>query len=107
MDSSRSPESLSEALSELADLAAGLGILLLPLFPLAIPVMALVLGPLILLGLVAALLAIPLLPPYLLARALLRRRAAPRFGGPRSQRSATRRVYAQQSLSRPPQPRRN
>jgi hypothetical protein len=103
MDSSRSPESLSEALSELADLAAGLGILLLPLFPLAIPVMALVLGPLILLGLVAALLAIPLLPPYLLARALLRRRV----GGPRSQRSATRRVHAQQSLSRPPQPRRN
>jgi hypothetical protein len=78
MDSSRSPESLSEALSELADLAAGLGILLLPLFPLALPVMALVLGPLILIGLVAAVLALPLVPPFLLARALLRRRAHPR-----------------------------
>jgi hypothetical protein len=77
MDSSRSPGSPSEALSELADLAAGLGILLLPLFPLAIPVMALLLGPLILLGLVAAVLAIPLLPPILLGRALLRRRTPP------------------------------
>lgn len=83
MDASRSPESLSEALSELADLAAGLGILLLPLFPLALPVMALVLGPLILIGLVAALLALPLVPPFLLARALLRRRASPRHGAGR------------------------
>ena len=80
MDSSRSAESLSEALSELADLAAGLGILLLPLFPLALPVMALVLGPLILIGLVAAVLAIPLVPPFLLARVLLRRRARPPYG---------------------------
>src|SRR5213082_817977 len=79
MDFSRSPESLSAALSEIADLAAGLGILLLPLFPLAVPVMALLLGPLILIGLVAALLAIPLAPPILLARAILRRRPhAPR-----------------------------
>jgi hypothetical protein len=73
MDSSPSPGSLSEALSELADLAAGLGILLLPLFPLAIPVMALLLGPLILIGLAAAVLAIPLVPPLLLARAVARR----------------------------------
>jgi hypothetical protein len=78
MDSSRSPGSLSEALSELADLAAGLGILLLPLFPLAVPVMALILGPLIVIGLVAALLALPLVPPLLLARALLRRGARDR-----------------------------
>jgi hypothetical protein len=74
MPSPHPTESLAEGLSELADLAAGLGILLLPLFPLALPVMALVLGPLILIGLVAALLALPLVPPFLLARALLRRR---------------------------------
>jgi hypothetical protein len=77
MDSSRSPGSLSEAFSELADLAAGLGILLLPLFPLAIPVMALLLGPLLLIGLVAAVLALPLLPLFLLARAILRHRPHP------------------------------
>jgi hypothetical protein len=75
MDSSPASESLSAAFSELADLAAGLGILLLPLFPLALPVMALLLGPLILIGLVAALIAIPLAPPLLLARAILRRHA--------------------------------
>jgi len=74
MDSSRSPESLTEAISEIADLAAGLGILLMPLFPLALPVMALLLGPLILIGLVLGLLALPLVGPILLVRALVRKR---------------------------------
>ena len=75
MDSPRSPESLSESLSELADLAAGLGILLLPLFPLALPVVGLVLVPLALVGLLAALLAIPFVGPFLLVRALIRKRS--------------------------------
>lgn len=75
MDSPRSPESLSECLSELADLAAGLGILLLPLFPLALPVVGLVLVPLALVGLLGALLALPFVLPFLLVRALMRKRA--------------------------------
>ena len=75
MDSPRSPESLSESLSELADLAAGLGILLLPLFPLALPVVGLVLVPLALVGLLGALLAIPFVGPFLLVRALIHKRS--------------------------------
>lgn len=79
-----SPRSLSpaECLSEIADLAAGLGILLLPLFPLAVPVIGLVLVPLALLGLLGALLALPLVGPFLVVRALMRRRSRPRTGGP-------------------------
>jgi hypothetical protein len=75
MDPSRSPESLSESLSELADLAAGLGILLLPLFPLALPVVGLVLVPLALVGLLAAILALPLMAPFLLVRAIFGKRS--------------------------------
>jgi hypothetical protein len=70
-----SPPSPSEILSEVGDLAGGLGVLLLPLFPLALPAAGLVLAPLALVGLLAALLALPVVAPVLLVRALLRRRA--------------------------------
>lgn len=77
MDSPRSPQSLSALLNEVADLAGGLGVLLLPLFPLALPAVGLVLVPLGILGLLAAILALPLVAPVLLIRALMRRRARP------------------------------
>jgi hypothetical protein len=70
MDPQRSPLSPADYLSEIADLAAGLGILLLPLFPLALPVIGLVLVPLALVGLVLALVALPLVAPLLLVRSL-------------------------------------
>ena len=65
----------SEFLTEIADLAGGLGILLVPLFPLVLPVVGLMLASLMLLRLLAALLALPLVAPPLLARAIMRRRA--------------------------------
>jgi hypothetical protein len=74
MDSPRSP-SPSELVSEIADLAGGLGILLLPLFPMALPCVGLVLVPLMLVSLLGALLALPFVAPLLLVRAIMRRRA--------------------------------
>jgi membrane protein implicated in regulation of membrane protease activity len=93
MDSQRSPLTPADYLSEIADLAGGLGILLLPLFPLALPIVGLVLVPLALLGLVGALAALPLVAPILLVRALARRRTRAIQAG-RRQRPSGRRVAA-------------
>jgi hypothetical protein len=64
-------------LAEIADLGAGAVAVLLPLFVLAVPCAVLVVVPLIVAAAVAAaagaLLALPLIPPFLLIRALRRR----------------------------------
>ena len=65
-----------QLLDETLDLAGGLGILLLPLFPLALPCVVLlgvVLVPLAAAGLVVGLAGAVLTAPYLLARSLRRR----------------------------------
>ena len=64
-------------LADVADLSAGAVAVLLPLFVLAVPCGVLVIVPLMVAAAVAAvagaLLALPLVPPYLLIRALRRR----------------------------------
>jgi hypothetical protein len=68
-----------ETLDEVLDLAGGLSILLLPLFPLAVPgvvVLGVVLVPLAAVGVVVALAGAILASPYLLLRSV-RRRASP------------------------------
>jgi hypothetical protein len=59
---------------ELASLSTGLGILLIPLFPLALPGLVLVAAPLVLLGVAGAVLAAPLILPIWVARKVLRAR---------------------------------
>jgi hypothetical protein len=67
-------------LEEVVDLGAGAVAVLLPLFIPALPAIALVLVPVVAIGaviaLAGALLALPLVPPYLLLRAIRGRRAA-------------------------------
>jgi hypothetical protein len=65
-----------QMLDQILDMVAGLSILFLPLFPLAIPgvvVLGLVLIPLAVVGLVAAVAGGVVASPYLLVRALRRR----------------------------------
>jgi hypothetical protein len=65
-----------QMLDQTLDMVAGLSILILPLFPLAIPgviLLGIVLIPLAAVGLVAALVGGVLASPYLLVRALRRR----------------------------------
>jgi Flp pilus assembly protein TadB len=71
--------SLMEGIGELVDLSAGVGIILLPLFTIAIPgVLLMLVLPALLLALVAAapvaIAGALLAPPYLLVRLLRRRR---------------------------------
>jgi hypothetical protein len=70
-----------QMLAEVIDLSAGVGVMLLPLLPLAIPGVLLVVVPVVLLAAVAAVPAVIataiLVPPFLLAR-LVRRRLASR-----------------------------
>lgn len=66
-----------EMLGEVLDLLGGLGIVLLPLFPLALPAVVLLL-PLMLLALPLALLAAPVLAIVALRRRQLARRTADR-----------------------------
>ena len=71
------------ALAQALDLVGGLSILLLPLFPLAVPgavVLGLVLVPLAAVGILMALVGAILAAPYLLARSLRRRWAKPPTG---------------------------
>jgi len=69
-------QSESPSLAELADaaggLVAGLGILTIQIFPFALPLLVLVVGPLAVLGLAVAVLAIPLVLPLWLGRIALR-----------------------------------
>lgn len=71
---------LVRVLEDLVDLSAGAVTVFLPLFILAVPCAVLVVGPLVVAGAVAAvaggLLALPLIPPFLVIRALRRRHAA-------------------------------
>jgi hypothetical protein len=66
--------------SDVADaggmIVAGLGILTIQLFPFALPLLLLVIGPLALLALPLVILALPVLLPLWLFRALRRRRRA-------------------------------
>jgi hypothetical protein len=68
---------LVQVLEDVIDLSAGAVTVFLPLFILAIPCAVLVILPVIaaaaILGLAAAVLALPLLPPYLLVRRLRHR----------------------------------
>jgi hypothetical protein len=73
-------QTIGEMVSEVVDLGAGLGILLLPLLVTALPgVVLLFILPAVLLGAVAAVLgavaAVVLGPPYLLVRRARRRRS--------------------------------
>jgi Flp pilus assembly protein TadB len=69
-----------EMLEDVIDLSIGLSVILMPLFLIAIPgVLLLLIAPVVLVGVVAAIPAVVagvlLAPPYLLFRALRRRRA--------------------------------
>jgi membrane protein implicated in regulation of membrane protease activity len=75
MHASRPAPSSADVAMEVASLSAGLGVLTLPLFPLALPALILVVGPLLPVALAGALLAIPFVVPIWLARAFLRARA--------------------------------
>ena len=57
---------------EVADLSVGLGILLMPLFPLALPGLLLVVVPLVLVAVIGALLAIPFVLPLWLVHTVRR-----------------------------------
>jgi hypothetical protein len=73
----KSTPSLTEMLSDVADLGAGAVTVFLPLFVLAVPCAVLVIVPVLAAGVVlavaGALLALPLLPLFLLFRAIRRR----------------------------------
>jgi hypothetical protein len=77
MHSPRSAPSSTEVATEAGGLLAGLGILTMALFPIALPGLLLfVVAPLVLLAVAGLLLAIPLVLPLWLARFLVRRRLA-------------------------------
>lgn len=81
-DTTSDRPTFAEILEELVDLSAGLGVMLLPLLILAVPgiILFVVLPGLLLLAVaapVAAVGAVIVGPPYLLVRALRRRRRRP------------------------------
>ncbi len=63
----------TEVAGEAANILAGLGILTIQLFPIALPLILLTLAPLAVLGLALALVALPLLIPFWGARAIMSR----------------------------------
>jgi hypothetical protein len=80
MDEHSEAPSTADLAGEVGALSAGLGILTVPLFPLAIPLIVLVIGPLAVLAVAGLLLALPILLPLWLARRVLsalRRRPQP------------------------------
>jgi membrane protein implicated in regulation of membrane protease activity len=87
MDPHSETPSPSDLASEAGGLIAGLGIITFQFFPLALPLLILVIGPLAVLALAAAVLAIPILLPLwlgrLVLRAMRRRSEARRTGHPR------------------------
>ena len=88
---------IAQLLQEVVDLTAGAVTVLLPIFILAVPAIGLVIVPVIALGAILAivglLVALPLLPPYLLIRAIRRRRVA-RAGRTGERRELALRVHA-------------
>lgn len=85
MNSSRRGPSPSEVTSEVVTLSAGLGILTMALFPVALPGLLLfVVAPLLLVAVPALLLAALVVPPLWLARRVSRRRS--RAGAQRARR---------------------
>jgi hypothetical protein len=81
MNTPRSTPSTTEAVTEVNGLLAGLGILTVTLFPLALPGVLLVVAPLAVLVLAGALLAIPVVVPLWLFRRVRRGRARRRAHG--------------------------
>jgi Flp pilus assembly protein TadB len=83
MNTPRRTPSSAEVATELNGLLAGLGILTMALFPIALPGLLLfVVAPLALVAVVGVLLAIPLVLPVWLARTLMRSRARRRRAQP-------------------------
>ncbi len=72
MDEHSEAPSTAELAGEVGALSVGLGILTVPLFPFAMPLILLVIGPLAVLALAGLLLALPILLPLWLARRVLR-----------------------------------
>ena len=76
MQTPRQPPSSAELAAELTSLSGGLGILMVPLFPLALPGLLLfVIAPLALVAVAGVLLAIPFVLPVWLTRIVLRSRS--------------------------------
>ena len=71
MDANSAPPSAADLAGEAGALSAGLGILTIQIFPLALPLLILVIAPLAVLVLAGLLLALPILVPVWLARKLL------------------------------------
>ena len=74
MDAPRAAPSPGDVAMEVGNLSVGLGIILIPLFPFALPALVLVVAPLALAGVVIALVAAPIVLPLLLVRKVLRAR---------------------------------
>jgi NADH:ubiquinone oxidoreductase subunit H len=80
MDERFETPSAADIAGHVGALSAGLGILTVPLFPFAIPLIVLTIAPLAVLAVAGLLLALPILLPLWLARrvlAALRRRSQP------------------------------
>jgi hypothetical protein len=75
MQTPRQAPSSADVAAEVTSLSGGLGILMVPLFPLALPCLVLVVGPLAVLAVVGVLLAIPFVLPVWLIRIVLRSRS--------------------------------
>jgi hypothetical protein len=88
MDDSRATPSPGDVAAEANTLLTGLGILTFQLFPIALPLLVLVIGPLALLAVVGLLVAAPLVLPLWLFR-MARRAWARRRGGAQPDESAT------------------
>jgi hypothetical protein len=82
MNAPRAAASSADVGMEATTLFAGLGILTLQLFPLALPCLLLVFGPLAVLAVAGLLLAIPFALPLWLARVVLRSRRRRTAGPP-------------------------
>jgi hypothetical protein len=72
MDANSEHPSAADLADEAGGLVVGLGLLTMTLFPFAVPLLILVIGPLAVVGLAVAVLAIPILLPLWLGRLALR-----------------------------------
>jgi hypothetical protein len=63
----------TDVAGEATTMLAGLGILTIQLFPFSLPLILLTIAPLVALGLVLALVALPLLVPFWIGRAIMSR----------------------------------
>ena len=79
MNAQHAAPSSAEVVTEANSLLAGLGILTIQLFPLALPLLVLVIAPLALVAAAGALLAAPFVLPVWLARKVLRSRSGHRM----------------------------